>query len=188
MLAYHRIKLLDFHFLGHGALVFSRGIEVTSACTETSLILSRIFCSYGPWPVSFESTGETRSDSLAATAHFCKNGVYAFLVDDSHAFGRHSKFHEALFCFNPELVGVKIRQEPSSGSIFCVRDVVAAHWTFAGHLAYSGHVLCSALTFNTQNRLLYEELQLFPILFSKSQDQKGFIRSDSPTIWPFCAC
>jgi len=70
------------------------------------------------------------SDFLAAGAQFLQYGVDAFFVDYSHAFGRHTKFHKPLLRLDPEFVGMKVWQKSPSGSIFGVRDIIAAHWAF----------------------------------------------------------
>ena len=123
MLAGHRIEFLHFQFFGHGALVLGSGVIVTGASTgyEFDLFTHDVVL----------------LNLLTAGADIGQYGIDTFLVDDAHAFTGKTQLHEALFAFDPELVGVQVWQKPALGLVVCVGDVVTRHRTLSCHLTYS---------------------------------------------------
>jgi hypothetical protein len=77
MLANDRIKLLDLHLVGHGSLVFGRCVEMTCAGRGHQLNL----ISHG---------NRSCLKFFAAGPKVSNNIINATLVDNSHAFRRHS--------------------------------------------------------------------------------------------------
>ena len=67
------------------------------------------------------------------------------LVDDANALVRDTQSHIALLGFQPETLALQIRQKAATRLIVCVRNVVAAHRAFPGHLANLGHWLKSLI-------------------------------------------
>ena len=82
MLANDWIKLFDFHFVRHGALVFCGGIEM--ACTSRRYQLNLI--SHGLY-------------LLALCAKISNNLIDSTLVDDAHTLSRNSKLHKSVLAF-----------------------------------------------------------------------------------------
>jgi hypothetical protein len=76
---------------------------------------------------------------FAAAADIGKYAINAQLVDDTHAMGGNTQFHEALFGCNPETVLMQVWQEATAGSVLGVGHVIAALRTLSRDLAYSGH-------------------------------------------------
>jgi hypothetical protein len=122
MLAYHWIKLLHNQFLSHGAFVLCGGVEVASAGTRDQFDL----IAHVGFPCLYD---------LTASSHICEHGVDAFLVDDAHTFGRQAELDPTVFAFNKIAMNVKIRQKPTTGSVFGVRNIVSRHRALTRYLA-----------------------------------------------------
>lgn len=76
---------------------------------------------------------------FAAGAHFGQNGVDTVLVDGADSVSGNAQANPAVFTFNPETTGLQVWQEATLGLIVGVRNIVARHWAFSGHLAYACH-------------------------------------------------
>jgi hypothetical protein len=121
------IKFLDFHFFRHSALVFGRGIKITStgARNETNFI-----------------THDTGSlDLLTLSTQVSNNLFDAQFIDDAHGLSGQTQTDETLFAFHPETVVVQVRLEPALGFVIGVRNVVTNDWTLAGNLANLRHAV-----------------------------------------------
>jgi hypothetical protein len=65
--------------------------------------------------------------------------VDALLVDQAKRCIGDAQAHPAVFALDPEAARLEVGQEAAFGLVIGVRDVVADHRRFPGHLAYTGH-------------------------------------------------
>jgi hypothetical protein len=115
VLANNRIEFLDFHLVRHGALVLVGGIEV--ACVGAGYQFDLV--SHDWLPVV--ARGKVAAlDLNSAFTDVSQHRIDAEFVDYTHTLGGQAQFDEAIFRFNPEAVGMNIRREPTSGSVFRV--------------------------------------------------------------------
>jgi hypothetical protein len=127
MLTHNRIKLFDLHLVWHGFLVLAGRVVVPGPCRGNQLnLVSHLF---------------TSLDLLTFGSHGRDDQVDAFLVDNTHAFGRNAQLYKPVFAFNPKLVVMDIRRKTSLGAVIRMRNIVTAYRSFTGYLTYLGHVI-----------------------------------------------
>ena len=133
MLPNGRIVLLGLQLLGMQTLVL--GCRVVVAGTGTGNEFD--FVTHGRIP--------RRLNALAFGTQVCQDFLDAVLVDDPKAFVGNTQTHETLFGLNPKALALQVRQKATTGSVFSVRNVVAALRPLPSHLANLGHCVKSLI-------------------------------------------
>lgn len=110
MLAYHRVVLFHFQFIRGCALVLVSRVVVTGAGRRYHLD----FVSHRSLLLVYSLNG------FAAGANIAQHLLYAFLVNYTHALGRHPQIDETLLRLNPEPVIVQIGKKPSTSAVLSV--------------------------------------------------------------------
>lgn len=137
MFAHNGIIFFDFHFFRHGAFVLVCCIEMPCAC--------------GRDQSNFFSHDAFSLDLFAAFANIGNDVFDAAFINNAHAFGREAQAYPAVFAFDPETMGMKIRQKTPFGFVVGMGYIVSRHWSFSSHLTYPGHC-CSLQNEKTLNR------------------------------------
>jgi hypothetical protein len=130
VLASLRIVLLGLHLFRVQAFVLARGVEVagTGARNQPD------FLSVGSHPLILPVLW-----ALTLRAQVGEYFVDAVLVDDAQTLVGHAQPNVALLGFDPETLGLQVRQEPPAGFVMGMGNVIAALRAFPCDLADLRH-------------------------------------------------
>ena len=81
----------------------------------------------------------------AGSAQVGNDLIDTVLVDDTQTLVLDAQTYVALLGLDPESLVLQVRQEPTTSSVFCVGNVIAAHRALPSHLANLGHYLKSLI-------------------------------------------
>jgi hypothetical protein len=137
MLANHGVKLEDFQFFRRGPLVFRGSVKMAGAGRRFKLYFFPHNCL--PLSKSKSILFARISNSIAASAHFGQNSVYAILVYRAQGNVGQAQADPAMLAFHPEPATLQIGQETPSRLVIGVGNMVTGHGFLAGDFAYSCH-------------------------------------------------
>jgi hypothetical protein len=100
------IKFFDLHLFRHCPFVLCRCVKVAGSFGRNQFNFVAHFCILLTVVAGFTQIG--------------KNGINAFLVNDTHAFGGNSEANPAVFALYPESVVLQIRTKASFSSVISV--------------------------------------------------------------------